>query len=165
MDRGNKKSYTKNMKKILFVCTGNICRSPSAEAVLKHLIRQNNCEDRFEIASAGTHGYHVGDPPDPRAVQQAARRGIDMTGIRAQKVKPSDFDVYDLIIAMDREHMRFLQEMKPFSSKASLRLFTDFMKSPASEDIPDPYYGDEKEFAAVLDMLEEGCAAMVRSLA
>lgn len=153
------------MKKILFVCTGNICRSPSAEAVLRHIANGSGAGTTLEIASAGTHGYHVGEPSDSRAIKHAAVRGIDMNGITAQKVTVKDFEHYDLIVAMDRGHMRLLKDMKPAQSKSELRLFTDFMPDVTTQDVPDPYYGDASGFDVVLDMLEEGCASILKSLA
>lgn len=152
------------MKKILFVCTGNICRSPSAEAVLKHMAMKQDVLDELVIDSAGTHGYHVGEPSDSRAIDHAAIRGIDMNGIIARKVNLTDFDNFDLIVAMDRSHFAQLDRLKPVNAQAELRLFTDFMNEPQMQDIPDPYYGGAQGFDVVLDMLEEGCLQLLRKI-
>jgi len=152
------------MKHILFVCTGNICRSPSAEAVLIHQVEMQGVSDSFFIDSAGTHGYHIGDAPDPRAVQAAAMRGVSMDDLYARKVKPSDFHEFDMIVAMDQGHQKILKAQKPDQSKAEIRLFTDFCKLSKTKDVPDPYYGSDEGFELVLDMLEDGCAGMIGAL-
>ncbi|NQZ13674.1 MAG: low molecular weight phosphotyrosine protein phosphatase [Alphaproteobacteria bacterium] len=151
------------MHKIMFVCTGNICRSPSAEAVLRHQANQQGA--KLEISSSGTHGYHIGEPSDPRAIKHAAKRGIDMSGITAQKITTQDFQDYDLIIAMDQGHMRILEDIRPEACRADLKLFTDFMPEASNQDVPDPYYGDFIGFELVLDMLEEGCSFILKELA
>mgnify|MGYP001266790873 FL=1 len=152
------------MKKILFVCTGNICRSSSAEAVLRNMVVQQSRFADFEIDSAGTHSYHVGEPSDGRAVEHASRRGINMHNIRARQVRITDFNKFDLIVAMDRGHLSQLKSLMPEESVSSLKLFTDFMAVPTVKDVPDPYYGDSDGFETVLDMLEEGCAAILETL-
>lgn len=157
---------TDAMQKILFVCTGNICRSPSAEAVLRHMVKKSGLSlGALEIDSAGTHGYHVGEPSDSRAIAHAAKRGIDMTGITARKVAPDDFDQFDLIVAMDRSHFTQLDALRPAKIRGELVLFTDFMERSQNQDVPDPYYGGAEGFDNVLDMLEEGCGAILDRLA
>lgn len=151
------------MKSILFVCTGNICRSPSAEAVLRHQVDLEGHAAQFTIDSVGTHGYHIGEPPDHRADQAAIMRGISMSGIRARKLSAKDFDEFDLIIAMDRGHMKTLQKEKPSQSKAELKLFCDYLPNKGIKDVPDPYYGSDEGFELVLDMLEEGCANILKN--
>lgn len=149
------------MTHILFVCTGNICRSPTAEAILQHYVDMRGVSGQYFIDSAGTHGYHIGDAPDPRAVHAAALRGIVIDDIYARKVKLSDFNEFDLILAMDRGHLNILMEIKPLGAKANVKLFCDYLPHSKAKDIPDPYYGTEQGFEVVLDMLEEGCQRLL----
>lgn len=149
------------MIKVLFVCTGNICRSPSAEAVLRNILRNYKRADEFHIESAGTHGYHVGSEPDKRAVLAARVRGISMEGIRARKVISEDFSKFDHIIAMDQGHYRILNAMMPPDSFAKLSLFTDYCDLGDIKDVPDPYYGGEQEFESMLDMIQHGVERML----
>lgn len=150
------------MRKILFVCTGNICRPPSAEAVFRHFVTQEGKLSEFKIDSAGTHGYHVGESPDARAVIAAEERGISMEGIRARKVCVSDFEEFDLIIAMDKGHYDFLGNMIPVGAKAELEMFMDFSENRKRTDVPDPYYGADDGFREVVEMLEEGVVGILR---
>lgn len=149
------------MKHILFVCTGNICRSPSAEAVLQHYVDMQGQSGAYFIDSAGTHGYHIGNAPDERAIRSAAMRGIAMDDLYARKVKASDFNEFDLIIAMDQGHFEILTELKPKNTKARIKLFCDYLPPTKIRDVPDPYYGTDQGFEVVLDMLEEGCQNMI----
>jgi protein-tyrosine phosphatase len=139
--------------KVLFVCTGNICRSPTAEGVFKHLARKRNV--RVHAESRGTHDYHVGEPPDERAQLHARRRGYDLSAQRARHVARDDFERFDLIVAMDRGHLRLLEHACPPEHRAKLRLFV------AGSDVPDPYYGGPEGFEAVLDLIEEGCRTLL----
>ena len=142
------------MKSVLFVCTGNICRSPTAEAVMRHLITESGLGDAFFIDSAGTHGYHTGHGPDARSVAAAAGRGISMQGLKARPVETADFERFDLIAAMDKGHLRHLERMRPPGSRAEVVLFMDFDPAGAKgRDVPDPYYGAERGFEQVLDMI------------
>jgi protein-tyrosine phosphatase len=140
---------------VLVVCTGNICRSPTGEGVLRHKAKERGLGDRIRIASAGTHDYHVGDPPDSRTLEHAAKRGYDFSSQRASQVGPQDFGAFDYILAMDRSHLRILRAMQPAGSKAKLGLFLEASARWKGEDVPDPYYGGAAEFERVLDMVEE----------
>ena len=140
---------------VLVVCTGNICRSPTGEAVLKHLVEMRGLADRISVASAGTHDYHVGECPDGRSIKHAHRRGYDLTPLRASQVSREDFHAYDYILAMDRGHLRILKSMAPASAKARLGMFLDASARWKGEDVPDPYYGGVEGFERVLDMVEE----------
>lgn len=143
---------------ILVVCTGNICRSPTGEGVLRHLVKERGLDGRVRIASAGTEDYHVGDAPDPRTLKHASKRGYDLSTQRAAQVTQQDFEAYDYILAMDRGHLRILRGMQPQGSKAKLGLFLEASGKWKGEDVPDPYYGGVAGFEQVLDMVEEAAA-------
>src|SRR5262245_27293263 len=140
--------------RILFVCMGNICRSPTAEGVFGHLLRSQDAGALAEIDSAGTHDYHVGDAPDRRAVAAAARRGIDLSALRARAVAPEDFDRFDLILAMDEDNVIELQRRAPAAARKKIRLVMEFAAAASRRDVPDPYYGGSQGFEEVLDLLE-----------
>ncbi|HUI99971.1 MAG TPA: low molecular weight protein-tyrosine-phosphatase [Usitatibacter sp.] len=140
---------------ILVVCTGNICRSPTAEGVLREAAGKRGLSDRVRIASAGTHDYHVGEAPDPRAVRHASQRGYDLSPLRASQVSERDFHEHDYILAMDRGHLRILRAIAPSGAKARVGLFLDASARWEGEDVPDPYYGGVEGFERVLDMVEE----------
>ena len=140
---------------VLVVCTGNICRSPTGEGVLRHLVDHRGLADRIRIASAGTHDYHVGEAPDARSVTHAARRGYDLSEQRAAQVSREDFHEHDYILAMDRGHLRILRGLQPAQSRAKLGLFLEASGRWKDEDVPDPYYGGTAGFEQVLDMIEE----------
>ena len=145
--------------RILFVCLGNICRSPTAEGVMRHLVREEGLEDRIEMDSAGTGGWHVGAPPDARATEAAARRGIELTGA-ARRLEPADFERYDLILAMDAENRRDLIAMAPDEdARSKVRMFR-----AGDLDVPDPYYGGERGFEEVLDLVEEAARDLLAEL-
>jgi protein-tyrosine phosphatase len=141
------------MKKVLFVCTGNICRSPTAEGVLRHLAKQMNVAVHAE--SAGTHDYHVGNPPDERAQRHAKGRGYDLSAQRARQVRRRDFEEFDLVVAMDRGHLEILQENCPPQHQRKLRMLV------SGHDVPDPYYGGAEGFEQVLDMVEAACLGLL----
>lgn len=140
--------------RILFVCTGNICRSPTADGLARHLAAQHRLA-QFEFDSAGTHGYHTGDAPDERAQRAARRRGYDLSGLRARPVQDADFDHFDLILAMDKGHMVWLQRRCPPALRHKLALFLSYSERWRDQDLPDPYYGDSSDFELVLDMCED----------
>ena len=140
---------------VLVVCTGNICRSPTGEGVLRHLARERGLGDRLRVRSAGTHDYHVGECPDRRAQRHALERGYDLSAQRAQQVSPAHFHEYDYILAMDRTHLRQLRAMAPPGARARVELFLEASGRWRGEDVPDPYYGGAEGFEEVLDMVEE----------
>ena len=149
------------MVKVLFVCMGNICRSPTAEGVFEALVRRAGLEGHIEIDSAGTHDYHVGEPPDPRSVEHARRRGYDLTALRARQVRAADFTEFGWILAMDRGHLRLLEAARPRVAIARVELFLDHSKGWKGEDVPDPYYGGVRGFEVVLDQVEEACEGLL----
>jgi protein-tyrosine phosphatase len=143
---------------ILIVCTGNICRSPTAEGVMRAAAQKRRLGDRVRIASAGTHDYHVGECPDARSMKHAKRRGYDLSALRASQVSARDFHEFDYILAMDRGHLRQLRALAPANAKARLGLFLEASARWNGEDVPDPYYGGAEGFERVLDMVEEASA-------
>ncbi len=149
---------------VLFVCTGNICRSPTAEGVFLHMARSRGALELLRIDSAGTHDYHVGEPPDPRAIEHAARRGYDLAPLRARQVVAADFREFDRILAMDRGHLRQLKSFAPAGSPARLDMFLDHSESWRGLDVPDPYYGGSRGFEEVLDMVEEASARLLEEI-
>jgi protein-tyrosine phosphatase len=138
--------------RVLFVCLGNICRSPTAEGVFRDLLAQRAPTLRVEIDSAGTADYHIGTAPDPRSQRAALRRGIDISGLRARQVVAADFAHFDLILAMDRDNLNELLALKPKDSRALVKLFLEFAPQPNSLEVPDPYYRDADGFEEVLDL-------------
>src|SRR5499427_2559227 len=150
--------------RILFVCLGNICRSPTAEAVLRSLAAREAPELGLEVDSAGTAGYHVGEPPDPRTRAAAARRGYDLSALRARMVEAGDFERFDLILAMDRDNLRALRRHAPAHAHERLRLFLEFAPDAAPEDVPDPYYGGLNGFEEVLDLVEAATRGLLAHL-
>ena len=149
------------MRSVLFVCTGNICRSPTADGVFRHLVREAGLEARIRVDSAGTHDYHVGEPPDARAQHHARRRGYDLSELRARQVAREDFEAFDVVLAMDRGHLRILQRLSPPEHRHKLRLFMEFASARHRDEIPDPYYGGERGFEAVLDMVEDAARGLL----
>lgn len=143
---------------------GNICRSPSAEGVFRKLAEEHAPALRIDVDSAGTHAYHVGDPPDPRSQQAASRRGVDLSGIRARKISAGDFYEFDLLLAMDQTNLASLQRDCPEDASHKVRLFLDVLGDPARREVPDPYYGGHAGFEQVLDLVEEASRALLREL-
>jgi len=149
--------------KVLFVCMGNICRSPTAEGVFRHMAEKAGLAERLEIDSAGTHAYHVNEPPDGRAQAAAERRGISMSDIRARRVEAEDFERFDHIIAMDRDNLTLLVEWAEVRHHDKIRLFLEF-SSGHEEEVPDPYYGGAAGFERVLDLVEEASRGLLDQL-
>jgi protein-tyrosine phosphatase len=149
-------------RSVLFVCLGNICRSPAAEGVLLHLLGQRKLQGQVVVDSAGTMGYHIGNPADARMRQAAAKRQIDLPS-RARQVTKTDLERFDWVIAMDRENLADLQRLHP-SPSARVCLFSEFLDESWPTDVPDPYYGGLDGFEYVLDMLETGCPKIIESL-
>jgi protein-tyrosine phosphatase len=152
--------------RLLFVCMGNICRSPTAEGVMRGLLREQDLEDRVEVDSAGTGDWHVGSPPDARATAAARSRGITLAGA-ARVIARSDFEDFDLILAADRRNLRQLRAVAPPDARSRIHLLREF--DPASDgapdlDVPDPYYGGDEGFENVLDLVEAACRGLLDAL-
>jgi protein-tyrosine phosphatase len=143
---------------VLAVCLGNICRSPTAEAVLRHKLEALGLAEHVEVDSAGTGGWHVGDPPDLRSQRHALRRGYDLSSLRARRVSELDFERFDLILAMDEDNLAELERLRPTQGRAELRLF-------AGRSVPDPYSGGPSGFERVLDLIEAASDGLARELA
>lgn len=150
--------------RILLVCMGNICRSPTAEGVLRHYLRINSLGDKVEVDSAGTHGYHVGEAPDQRTQRAALARGYDLSQLRARKVAPQDIDYFDLILAMDRNNLDNLRRLARPEAHPRLKLFMDYANNFDDDEVPDPYYGLGHGFDLVLDMVEDASRGLVEEL-
>lgn len=149
--------------KILFVCTGNICRSPTAEGVFRHLTQAAGIEDRFRIDSAGTDSYHVGDGPDRRAVKIAARHGVSLDGQRARALRPEDFNTFDYLFAMDGGHLFDMQSRAPAGHNGKVELFLA-AAGHSAQDVPDPWYGNESDFENVFDLVHSASVALLAKL-
>jgi protein-tyrosine phosphatase len=152
------------VRKVLFVCLGNICRSPTAEGVFRHLLRQEAPELQVEVDSAGTADYHVGEPPDLRSQRAAMRRGIDLGGLRARQVTPADFARFDLILAMDRANLLELEAMRPKNSRARVQLFLEYAPELGRLEVPDPYLRDASGFEEVLDLSAAASRGLLAAL-
>ncbi|HEY6644915.1 low molecular weight protein-tyrosine-phosphatase [Povalibacter sp.] len=150
--------------RILFVCLGNICRSPTAEGVFRRLLMERQLEQRFEVDSAGTHDYHVGKPPDARSIAAARRRGIDLSGLRARAVDARDAERFDLILAMDDENLDELRRRFDATYHHRLALMMSYAPDARTNAVPDPYYGGERGFEEVLDLLEQAAEGLLSDL-
>ncbi len=146
---------------ILFVCMGNICRSPTAEGVMRKLVAEADLAHAFHLDSAGTHGYHIGSPPDDRSVMFAARRGVDLTSLRARQVQAEDFKQFDLILAMDHANLQWLRHKSLAEYHPKLRLLMSFATQHSSPIVPDPYYGGDRGFEEVLSYCEDACKGIL----
>lgn len=149
---------------VLFVCLGNICRSPVAEGVFRAKLAEYGLEHDFEVDSAGTAAWHSGNPPDSRMIKAAANRGIDISGLRARKVTMDDFHQFDFILAMDYENLNNLQEIDPGIGKAQLGLYLEYAQDYQDKEVPDPYYGGDEGFNTVINMVEDAAEGLIKSL-
>lgn len=150
--------------KVLMVCMGNICRSPMAHGYFEQVVREAGLQDRIEVDSAGTHAYHVGEPPDRRAQQTAGRRGVDLSGQRARKALREDFSRFDYVLAMDRDNYALLAGLCPPGEEHRLRLFLEFAPQLAEREVPDPYYGGEAGFERVFGMIEAAAQGLLADI-
>ena len=150
--------------RVLLVCMGNICRSPMAEGVLRQRVAERGLPLPVEIDSAGTHGYHHGAPPDPRAQAAALRRGVDISALRARRVVPEDFERFDLVLAMDDDNHAALLELAAEEHHPKVRLLLEFAGDAGRRNVPDPYYGGMLGFERVLDLVEEAMAGLLDEL-
>ena len=150
---------------VVFVCLGNICRSPTAEGVFRAIVERHGLDRRIGVDSAGTGAYHTGEPPDQRAQAAARRRGFDLSAIRARKATAADFKRFDYVLAMDRENQAALSRLCPLGEEHRISLFLDYAPQLGQRDVPDPYYGGGNGFELVLDLIEaaaEGLLADIR---
>lgn len=161
-----------NMINILFICMGNICRSPTAEGFMARQLENSTCKDQLSIDSAGTHSYHIGHPPDPRSIEAAASFGVELSHLRARKVSRADFFDFDLIIAMDHGNLENLQAIKPTGSKATLQLMLAYHPEEVpntrpgggADEVPDPYYGDFDGFNYMCNLLDAATQGLLKRL-
>jgi protein-tyrosine phosphatase len=152
------------MHNVLFVCLGNICRSPMAEGVLRKRLEEGELSNPGKIDSAGIHGFHAGSSPDPRAAETAMRRGYILDGQRARQVNLQDFSGFDLILAMDFSHLNALKRIRPDKSTSEISLLLDFADNPPQREVPDPYYGGPDGFEYALDLIEAGVAGLIKNI-
>lgn len=152
------------MIRVLFVCLGNICRSPTAEGVFRKLVRDNGLGEKIETDSCGTSDWHIGDPPDSRAVDEAARRGFDLSDLRARQITKSDFISFDYVLGMDDANIAKLRALCPPAHEDRVRLFLSFAPNLDRTDVPDPYYGGPDGFTQVLDMIETASRGLLEDI-
>ena len=148
---------------VLFVCMGNICRSPTAEAVFRQYVENAGLAESIQIDSAGTHDYHIGDLPDARTRHAAQQRGYDMSSLRGRQVEPDDFHRFDYVLAMDKANLAILQDIKPVGTPAA-HLFLSYAQHHQEREVPDPYYGGGDGFERVLDMVEDGAQGLLQHI-
>ncbi len=147
--------------KVLFVCMGNICRSPTAEAVFRHIVEKEGLERQIHIDSAGTHDYHIGDGPDTRSQHAAKNRGYNMGGLLGRQVGIDDFHRFEYVLAMDKANLVFLERLRPSGAELHLGLFLEFAQRHQEREVPDPYYGGVQGFERVLDMVEDAAHGLL----
>jgi protein-tyrosine phosphatase len=150
--------------KVLLVCMGNICRSPTAEAVFRTRAENANLANRLLVDSAGTHDYHIGNAPDLRAQRAAKQRGYDMSGLRGRQVSVEDFSRFDYILAMDKANLGILEKLCPGDTQCHLGLFMEFSERYLDSEVPDPYYGERDGFELVLDMVEDASDGFIKQI-
>jgi protein-tyrosine phosphatase len=155
----------KSMVRVLFVCMGNICRSPMAEGVVRALAERAGLSSALEVDSAGTHAYHEGEHPDQRARKIAARRGYELSNLRARRVRDQDFSRFDQILAMDRQNLEFLRRLCPPEHVSKLGLFLNYAHGLAQDEVADPYYGGAEGFENVLDLCEQAARGLIEAIA
>ena len=151
------------MIKVLFICMGNICRSPTAEGVFRYKVEQASLDNKISIDSAGTHAYHVGNPPDTRAQKAALKRNIDLSSLRARRVSSDDFSAFDYIVAMDDSNKEDILSICPAGYEDRVHLFLDFAESNETE-VPDPYYGQGRGFEVVLNLVEDASDGLLKHI-
>lgn len=149
------------MTKVLFVCLGNICRSPTADGIFRELIKREKLEQKIIVDSAGTGDWHIGKTPDSRTVAAAKKRGYDLSVLRARQVITADFDEFDYVLAMDNANLRDLHSLRPTHFTGHLGLFLDFGLRKIHREVPDPYYGGNDGFELVLDLVEEAAEGLL----
>ena len=152
------------MFRVLFVCTGNICRSPTAEGIFQMLVDNGGLSDQIETDSAGLGSWHSGAAPDPRSMETALRRGIDISAQQARTVRPNDFEQFNLVLAMNLSNFSALKDLCPNPLAARIRMFMDFAPGAAKHDVPDPYHGADDGFERVFDMIETGAKGWLAEL-
>jgi protein-tyrosine phosphatase len=153
------------MKRILFVCTGNICRSPTAEGLFRHRIREGGLDHLLAGDSAGTEGSHIGDPPDPRAIAEAARHGVEIGDLRARRLDRTDFERFDLLLGMDRGHLALMRRLAPPQAHDRIGLLLAHAPDCGYREVPDPYYGGETQYRLSYRLIDAGIAGLMRYLA
>lgn len=152
------------MAKVLFVCLGNICRSPTADGIFRTLVEREKLDQKILVDSAGTGGWHVGKAPDARTIAAARQRGYDLSVLRARQVSANDFAEFDYVLAMDKSNLMDLQRMKPSNYKGHLGLFLEFGERGDHREVPDPYYGGAEEFELVLDLVEDAAQGLLNHI-
>ena len=152
------------MVNVLFVCMGNICRSPMAEGIFRREITRAGLQDKVQFDSAGTHSYHVGAPPDTRAQGAIKKRGVDISDLRGRQVADADFDRFDYILAMDGDNLRLLQHQAPADKHSKARLLLSYSQQYRNQEVPDPYYGGAQGFEENLDMIEDAVAGLIEEI-
>lgn len=150
--------------KVLFVCLGNICRSPTAHGVFLELVRRENLHERILVDSCGTGSFHIGEKPDPRTIRAAAKRQYDLSVLRARQIKPEDFSYFDYILAMDRMNLGNIKAMAPKNHPGHIGLFLEFGQQRTYTQVPDPYYENEEGFDLVLDLVEDASRGLLESI-